>query len=63
MQQAGGARTDRPGVDGVQLTVDGGDSMTVVAFVSLLERGLQLAILSIAVNDIIDCRCGSAGVS
>ena len=30
--------------------------MTVVAFVSLLERGLQLAILSIAVNDIIDCR-------
>ena len=56
VQQAGGARTDRPGVDGVQLTVDGGDSMTVVAFVSLLERGLQLAILSIAVNDIIDCR-------
>nr|VXZ91465.1 Uncharacterised protein [Klebsiella pneumoniae] len=36
--------------------MDGGDSMTVVAFVSLLERGLQLAILSIAVNDIIDCR-------
>jgi ABC-type cobalamin transport system ATPase subunit len=30
--------------------------MAVVALVSLLERGFQLAIFTIAVNDIIDCR-------
>ena len=56
VQQAGSARTDGPGVDGVQLAVDGGDGMAVVALVSLLERGFQLAIFAIAVNDIIDCR-------
>ena len=56
VQQAGGAGADGPGVDGVQLAVDGGDGMAVVALVSLLERGFQLAIFTIAVNDIIDCR-------
>jgi hypothetical protein len=63
VQQAGGAGADGPGVDGVQLAVDGGDGMAVVALVSLLERGFQLAIFTIAVNDIIDCRLRQAGVS
>jgi hypothetical protein len=33
VQQAGGAGADGPGVDGVQLAVDGGDGMAVVALV------------------------------
>lgn len=46
---------DCSGVDGVQFIVDGGDSMIVVVFVSLLECGFQLVIFLIVVNDIIDC--------
>ena len=56
VQQAGSARTDGPGVDGVQLAVDRGDGMAVVALICLLERGFQLAVFTIAINNIIDSR-------
>jgi hypothetical protein len=63
VQQAGGARADGPGVDGVQLAVDRRDGMAVIAFVGLVQVRFQLAEFAIAINNIVDSRLRSAGVS
>ncbi len=56
VQQAGGAGTDGPSVDGVQLTVQGGDGVAVVAVVGGLQFGFELAKLAVAVDNILDRR-------
>lgn len=45
-----------PGVDGVQLAVQGGDGVAVVAIVGRLQFGFELAKLAVAVDNILDCR-------
>lgn len=63
MQQAGGAGADGPDVDGVQLAVQGGDGVAVVAIVGRLQFGFELAKLAVAVDNILIAGTSSAGVS
>ena len=54
VQQAGGAGANCPCVDGVQLTVDGGDSMTVITLVGGVQFSFQLTVFTIAVDNIVE---------
>ena len=56
MQQAGGAGTNGPCVDGVQLAVNGGDGVTVVALVSRMKFRFELTVFTVAVDNIVECR-------
>ena len=56
MQQAGGAGANGPRVDGVQLAVNGGDGVAVVALVCGIEFRFELTVLTIAVDNIVECR-------
>lgn len=58
VQQTGSVRADGPSVDGVQLTVNHGDDMTIIALICLLERGFQLAVFTITINNMADSRLG-----
>ena len=56
VQQAGGAGANGPRVDGVQLAVNGGDGVAVVALVCGIEFRFELTVLTIAVDNIVECR-------
>ena len=61
VQQAGGAGANGPGIDGVQLAVDGGDGVAVVTFVGGVELRFELAVFTIAVDNIVErgfAQCG-----
>ena len=54
VQQAGGTGANGPGIDGVQLAVDGGDGVAVVTFVGGVELRFELAVFTIAVDNIVE---------
>ena len=56
MQQAGRAGSYGPGIDGIQLTVDRRNGMSVISFVGRVQIRLQLAEFAIAVNNIVYSR-------
>ena len=61
VQKRVGARADGPGVDGIEFAVDGGNRVTVVAFVGGVQFGFQLAVLPVAVNHIVHRRYAQGG--
>ncbi|MNC18214.1 hypothetical protein D3C75_661110 [compost metagenome] len=56
VQQRGGAGANGPRIDSVQLAVDIGNGVPVVALVGSIQLGFELAVFPITVNNIVHCR-------